>query len=51
MITHAWDDVVALAADVVVLEAGRVTQRGTAEEVRAHPSTPYLRKLVGRTAS
>jgi molybdate transport system ATP-binding protein len=46
VVTHSWDDVVALAADVVVLEGGRVTQRGTVDEVRARPATPYIRKLV-----
>jgi molybdate transport system ATP-binding protein len=48
VVTHSWEDVVALAADVVVLEAGRVTQRGSVAEVAAHPATPYVRKLVER---
>lgn len=46
VVTHSWADVVALAADVIVLEAGRVTQRGSVAEVAAHPATPYVRKLV-----
>lgn len=46
VVTHSWADVVALAADVVVLEAGRVTQRGTVAEVARQPATPYAAKLV-----
>jgi len=47
VVTHSWADVLALAADVIVLEDGRVTQRGTVEEVASRPATPYVRKLVG----
>ncbi|MCU1416062.1 MAG: hypothetical protein JWP32_236 [Schumannella sp.] len=47
LVTHDGDDVAALADDVVVLQAGRVTQRGTPAELRAHPGTPYVARLLG----
>lgn len=46
VVTHSWADVQALAQDVVVLEAGRVTQRGTVHDVSFDPATTYIRKLV-----
>ena len=48
IVTHDADDVEALADDVVVVQAGHVTQRGTPDEVRAHPATPYVARLFGR---
>jgi molybdate transport system ATP-binding protein len=47
LVTHDATDAMALADTVVVLEAGRVTQTGTPEEVRARPRTPYAAELVG----
>jgi molybdate transport system ATP-binding protein len=47
LVTHDADDVVALADDVVVVQEGRVTQRGTLAELRAHPATPYVARLLG----
>ena len=46
VVTHSFDDVTALAADVVVLEKGHATQRGTVRELIAEPATTYVRKLV-----
>ena len=46
VVTHSFEDVVALAQDVVVLEAGRVTQRATVRELITSPATAYVRKLV-----
>lgn len=48
IVTHSAADVAALAADVVVLERGAVTQRGTWESLRAAPATPYVARLVER---
>ena len=48
IVTHSAADVAALAADVVVLERGVVTQRGTWESLRAAPSTPYVARLAER---
>lgn len=47
LVTHDAEDVTALADDVVVLQQGRVTQRGTVHELRAHPGTPYVARLLG----
>jgi molybdate transport system ATP-binding protein len=46
-VTHEADDVAALADDIVVLQDGRVTQRGTYDELTARPATPYVARLFG----
>jgi molybdate transport system ATP-binding protein len=45
IVTHDRADVEALGAAVVVLEAGRVVQRGTLAELAAHPATPYIARF------
>jgi len=47
LVTHDADDVAAIADDVVVLQHGRVSQRGTVDELRAHPATAYVARLLG----
>jgi len=47
LVTHDADDVASIADDVVVLQNGRVSQRGTFDELRAHPATPYVARLLG----
>jgi molybdate transport system ATP-binding protein len=47
LVTHDADDVGALADEVVVVQAGRVTQLGTLAELRARPATPYVARLFG----
>ncbi len=46
VVTHSVLDVEALADEVVVIEAGAVTQRGTLAELAAAPATPYVGRLV-----
>ncbi|ANJ28238.1 ABC transporter ATP-binding protein [Agromyces aureus] len=46
LVTHSPADAARLADSVLVLEAGRVTQRGTLDELRADPATPYVRRLL-----
>jgi molybdate transport system ATP-binding protein len=48
IVTHSAADVAALAADVVVLERGEVTQRGSWESLRSAPATAYVARLVER---
>jgi molybdate transport system ATP-binding protein len=48
IVTHSAADVAALAAEVVVLEAGAVTQRGSWAQLRESPATPYVTRLVRR---
>ena len=48
IVTHSAADVAALAADVVVLERGAVTQRGAWSELRKNPATAYVARLVQR---
>jgi len=47
IVTHDPVDAHALADRVVVLEAGRVTQRGTLSELAAAPRSNYVADLVG----
>jgi len=46
VVTHDFDDVTALADDVVVVERGRATQRGTVRELVRAPATAYVERLV-----
>ncbi|MDJ0335837.1 ATP-binding cassette domain-containing protein [Salinibacterium sp. G-O1] len=46
VVTHLFDDVVALADDVVVIERGRATQRATVRELVQAPATSYVSRLV-----
>ncbi|MET0975593.1 MAG: ABC transporter ATP-binding protein [Leifsonia sp.] len=46
LVTHSLADVDALADDVVVLESGVLTQRGTPAELRRAPATAYVERLV-----
>ena len=48
IVTHSAADVAALATDVVVLEHGVVTQRGSWASLRKAPATPYVTRLVQR---
>ena len=48
IVTHSAADVAALATDVIVLEHGAVTQRGSWESLRKTPATPYATRLVQR---
>jgi molybdate transport system ATP-binding protein len=48
LVTHDLIDVVGLADRVVVLDAGRIAQIGTPEEVRRHPRTRHVAAMTGR---
>ncbi|WP_448006383.1 ABC transporter ATP-binding protein [Agromyces bauzanensis] len=50
LVTHSPADAAALADSVLVLEAGRVTQRGTLAELRAAPATPYVERMLAAAA-
>jgi len=47
VVTHDRADVEALGAPVVVLEGGRVVQRGTLAELAARPATEYVARFCG----
>jgi ABC-type sulfate/molybdate transport systems ATPase subunit len=42
IVTHDVRDVVALGADVAVLERGRIVQRGSVQALSQNPATPYV---------
>ena len=47
LVTHDPVEAMTLAARIVVLEGGRITQTGTPQEIRAAPRTRYAADLVG----
>jgi len=47
LVTHDPLEALVLADQLVVLEAGRIVQRGTPEHVARQPATEYVAKLVG----
>jgi ABC-type sulfate/molybdate transport systems ATPase subunit len=47
VVTHDVRDVVALAADICVLEKGRVVQRGTLSELQKAPANDFVEEFVG----
>ncbi|MEM7434694.1 MAG: ABC transporter ATP-binding protein, partial [Myxococcota bacterium] len=47
-VTHDVSDVEALGASLVVLEAGRIVQRGTVAELRAEPATDFVAAFFDR---
>jgi ABC-type sulfate/molybdate transport systems ATPase subunit len=50
LVTHSPADAAALADSVLVLESGRVTQRGTLDELRTSPATPYVERMLAAAA-
>jgi molybdate transport system ATP-binding protein len=51
LVTHSPADAAALADSALVLEAGRVTQRGTLAALRADPATPYVERMLAASPS
>jgi len=47
LVTHDPVEAMTLADRMVIVEAGRVTQQGTPEDIRRAPRTPYAADLVG----
>ena len=47
LVTHDPADAFALADSIVVIESGRVTQRGDAHELTANPATPFVAAFTG----
>jgi molybdate transport system ATP-binding protein len=47
LVTHDPLDALVLADHVAVIEAGRIVQTGTPEEITRHPRTRYVAQLVG----
>jgi molybdate transport system ATP-binding protein len=47
IVTHDALDAIALADRVVILEEGRVTQRGTIDEITTRPRSSYVADLIG----
>jgi molybdate transport system ATP-binding protein len=47
LVTHDPLEALTLGDHVVVLEGGRVSQRGTPDDLRRHPASPYVAQLLG----
>jgi molybdate transport system ATP-binding protein len=50
VVAHDREDVAALAEQVLVIEAGRVVQRGTLAELTAAPATEFVRRFTAGTS-
>lgn len=46
-VTHDWREALALADSILVLDAGKVVQKGTPREVYEKPATRFVAELVG----
>ena len=46
VVTHDLEDAKALGGDLVVLEQGKVVQRGTFDELAARPATAFVEQFV-----
>jgi molybdate transport system ATP-binding protein len=47
LVTHDPLEALVLADQLIVLEAGRIVQRGTPQQIARQPATDYVAKLVG----
>jgi molybdate transport system ATP-binding protein len=47
LVTHDPIEAIALAERLIVLEAGKISQVGTAQEISEHPRSRYVADLVG----
>ena len=47
LITHDPTDAFLLADRIAIIEAGRITQVGSPEDIRRRPATPYVAALAG----
>lgn len=45
VVTHDREDAAALARDILILERGRVAQRGTLEQLAGNPATPWIERF------
>jgi sulfate transport system ATP-binding protein len=48
-VTHDQDEAVEVADEIVVLDAGRVEQKGVPPEIYKNPSTPFVARFIGRS--
>ena len=46
LITHALGIVANFATDIIVMYAGKIVERGTAEDIFYHPTHPYTKALL-----
>jgi iron(III) transport system ATP-binding protein len=47
-VTHDQEEALGIATRIAVLDAGRIVQLGTPQEIYDSPATPYVARFVGR---
>ena len=50
-VTHDLAEAAFLADEIVLLEAGRLVQRGTLAELAAHPAAPFVTEFLNAQKS
>ncbi|CAM3453203.1 MULTISPECIES: ABC transporter ATP-binding protein [Saccharibacillus] len=48
-VTHDQIEAMSMSDEIVVMQGGRVLQRGTPEEIYAKPSDPFVARFIGRS--
>lgn len=47
VVTHSYEEAVSLTSEAIVVEAGHITQRGSAAELLRAPQTPFVARFAG----
>lgn len=48
-VTHDQTEAMSMSDEIVVMQAGRVLQTGTPEQIYGHPSDPFVARFIGRS--
>jgi ABC-type Fe3+/spermidine/putrescine transport system ATPase subunit len=49
VVTHDQDEAMSLADRIIVMNAGRIEQQGTPDDIYMRPRTPFVAAFIGRT--
>ncbi|TBL68569.1 ABC transporter ATP-binding protein [Paenibacillus thalictri] len=46
-VTHDMDEALKIADEIVIMQAGKVVQQGSPEQILRHPANPFVREFLG----
>jgi sulfate transport system ATP-binding protein len=49
-VTHDQDEAIEVADEIIIINQGRVEQKGAPIEIYNHPTTPFVAKFIGQSA-